>query len=48
MNLVHRSFGDLIKSSSFRTINILDKSNTDLTKAKMDQSKYLQFPHRQK
>ena len=39
MNLVYWSFSDFTKSSSFRTINTLDKSNTDLTKAKMDRLK---------
>ena len=33
--MVYWSFGDFRKSSSFRTINTLDISNTGLAKAKM-------------
>ena len=35
MNKVYWSFGNFIKSSSFRTINTLDICNTDIAKAKM-------------
>ena len=35
MNQVYWSFGSFIKSSSFRTINTLDRSNTDIAKGKM-------------
>ena len=34
MNMAYWSFGDFIKSTSFRTINTLDISNTDLAKSK--------------
>ena len=34
--MVYWSFGDFIKSSSFRTINTLDLSKTDFAKAKMN------------
>ena len=35
MNMIYWNFGDFIKSFSFRTINTLDISNTDVEKAKM-------------
>ena len=35
------SFGDFMKSSSFRTISTLDTINTDLAKAKMSRLKIL-------
>ena len=37
--MAYWSFGDFIKSTSFRTINTLDISNTDLAKAKMSRLK---------
>ena len=37
--MVYWSFGDFIKSSSFRAIKTLDISNTDLVKAKMSRLK---------
>ena len=37
--MVYLSFGDFIKSSSFRTINTLVTSNTDLQKRKWVDSK---------
>ena len=37
--MVYVGFGDFIKSSSFRTTNTLDISNTDLAKAKTSQLK---------
>ena len=39
MNMVYWSLGDFIKSSSFRTINNLDISNTDLAKTKIGRLK---------
>ena len=37
--MVYWSFGDFIKSSSFRTINTLDINNTNMAKAKMSRLK---------
>ena len=39
MNMAYWSFGDFIKSTSFRTINTLDINNTDVAKAKMSRLK---------
>ena len=37
MNKVYWRFGDIIKSSSFPTINILDISNTNMEKLRITQ-----------